>query len=487
MGKAIAADYEQQFLLPPAVEDWVGKDHPVRFLREFVDALDLGALGFAMPVEEEGRPGYHPNLLLKIWLYGYYHRVRSTRKLEVACREQLPLIWLSGMNQPDHNTLWRFWRENTVALRALYKQTVRVALEVGAVGLALQALDGTKIQAAASGHSGWSKERMEKLLGQLDAGVDEIEQDMNEGEDGAKEPVADTLPGELTGRAKLREEIEKGLAQLESEGRSHYHPKEPQARRMRTAEGNRFGYNAQAVADEKEGGNVAAEVGRKETDNGQLAPMITQARENLGNAAQDTLTVADSGYASGADLKAAAELEMRVLAPPLEGAPSHGNPYASSHFAYDASARRVSCPQGQTLDYEGSATKARHPFPVERYRCHHRDCPVRAQSTSDPKGRQMEIWPHTPAVQAMRARLKDPSAAALYKRRAAIIEPRFAQIKAHDAFRRWTAWGLEAARAQWAMLCATLNLRIIHKYWKRPLCPLPAVSQAQSSPGFATL
>lgn len=108
LASSIAPDFGQQFLFPPALADGVSADHTARFLREFVDQLDLAALGFALPVAVAGRPPYHPSLLLKIWLYGYYHRIRSTRKLEVACREQLSLLWLTGLRQPDHNSLWRF-------------------------------------------------------------------------------------------------------------------------------------------------------------------------------------------------------------------------------------------------------------------------------------------------------------------------------------------------------------------------------------------
>ena len=463
MAQPITPDYGQQFLFPPALEDWVSADHPARFLREFVDQLDLPALGFAMPAAVEGRPPYAPSLLLKIWLYGYYHRIRSTRKLETACREQLSLLWLTGLIQPDHNSLWRFWRDNKKALRQIFKQTVQVAARTGAVGLALQALDGTKIQAACSGPKGWSKEYMEKLLAQLDTALDEIELTIVEENADADQPGY-RLPAGLAQRQALRAEIKKGLAQLEADGRHHYHPVEPEARRMKVGDTNRYAYNVQAVADEQEGIIVACAATRQETDAGQLVPMIQQARENLGVAAANTVTVADTGYGAGADLQAAAENGMSVLVPPAEGKPARDNPYATQHFDYDPQQRSVTCPQGRTLAHEGHTTK--NGVRVERFRCHWRDCPVRAHCTGDPKGRQIEIRPHAAIVQAMRQRLTQPAARSQWQQRAKIIEPRFGQIKQHDGFRRWTVWGLEAVKTQWTMVCATLNLRILYRRWQ---------------------
>ncbi len=463
MAQPIAPDYGQQFLLPPALEDWVSADHPARFLREFVDQLDLPQLGFVIPAAAEGRPPYAPSLLLKIWLYGYFHRIRSTRKLETACTEHVSLLWLTGLNAPDHNSLWRFWDGNKKALRQVFKQTVQLALRTGAVGFALQALDGTKIQAACSGPQGWSKVYMEKLLAQLDGALEEIELKVVAENQDSSAPGC-RLPAGLAQRQALREEIKKGLAQLQADGRHHYHPAEPEARRMKVGDTNRFAYNAQAVADSQEGIMVACQATRQETDAGQLVPMIEEARQNLGPAAIPTLTAADAGYGGGADLKAAVEQQMNVLAPPAEGKPAHDNAYATQHFHYDEAAHTVTCPQERLLDHEGQTTKKGQT--VERFRCHHRDCPVRALCSRDPKGRQVEVWPHTTLVQAMRARLQEPGPAALYGKRKEIIERRFGQLKQHDGFRRWTVWGLEAVQAQWALLCATLNLRILYKKWQ---------------------
>jgi transposase len=467
MAQPIAPDYGQQFLFPPALEDWVPRDHPVRFLREFVDQLDLAALGFAMPVAVEGRPPYHPSLLLKIWLYGYFHRLRSTRKLEAACRDHLPLLWLSGLIAPDHNSLWRFWRENQKALRAIFKQTVRLAVDTGAVGLALQALDGTRIAAACSGPQGWSKEYMEKLLKQLDGALEELELKVVE-ENPPTEAPAYRLPEGLAQRQALREQIQRGLAQLQADGRKHYHPVEPEARRMKVGDTNRYAYNAQAVADAQDQILVACEVTRQENDTGQLVPMLEQVKENLGPAATaQTVTVADTGYGSGADLQAASDRGLEVLAPSPEGKPAKDNPYATQQFAVDPLAGTVTCPQGRLLDHEGQTT--REGFTLQRFRCHHRDCPVRAQCTRDPKGRQIEVWPHHTVVKAMKQRLEEPLAREQWEQRRHIIEPRFAQLKQHDGFRRWTVWGLEGVRTQWSLLCATLNLRILYRRWRTNL------------------
>src|SRR5580658_10227127 len=287
MAQPIAPDYGQQFLFPPA-------------------------LGFVIPSASEGRPPYAPSLLLKIWLYGYFHRIRATRKLEAACREHLSLVWLTGLIAPDHNSLWRFWNENKKALRHLFKQSVQLALGAGAVGLVLQALDGTKIEAAASGYSGWSKEYMEKLLATLDTALDQTELALVQEN---PEPSGYRLPAGLAERQALREQVKAGLAQLAADGRNHYHPVEPEARRMKVGQTSPFAYNAQAVVDDKEGIILACEAHRQETDAGQLVPLIRQAQENLGVAGSETLTLADAGYGKGVDLQAAEEEQLPVLVP----------------------------------------------------------------------------------------------------------------------------------------------------------------------------
>ncbi len=111
---------EQIWMLPPTLDELLPLDHPARFVAEFVDALDRedwAELGVKIDGEVLGAPAYHPRALLSVWLYGFMTGVRSCRKLEAACRDQIPYLWLTGWQHPDHNTLWRFYKGHRQAMR----------------------------------------------------------------------------------------------------------------------------------------------------------------------------------------------------------------------------------------------------------------------------------------------------------------------------------------------------------------------------------
>ena len=145
MSYEIHANYEQSFLLPPCLDDWIGVDHPARFVREFIDLLDLTALGFKVRESDNGHPNYSAELLAKIVIYGNFEKIRSTRGLEKMCYNHLGMLWLTGMEHPDHNSIWRFLNNNKSAMKNLFSESVRLAMEMKLLGLVLQAVDGTKM------------------------------------------------------------------------------------------------------------------------------------------------------------------------------------------------------------------------------------------------------------------------------------------------------------------------------------------------------
>lgn len=124
---------ERVWLLPPSLDELVSCDHPVRFVAMFVDALDekiWRKLGIDLEGETRGAPAYHPRLLLGVWLYGFMSGARTSRKLEESCRDQVPYLWLTGWQKPDHNTLWRFYKEHRNQMRHLFKSTIKTAIKM---------------------------------------------------------------------------------------------------------------------------------------------------------------------------------------------------------------------------------------------------------------------------------------------------------------------------------------------------------------------
>ena len=335
---------------------------------------------------------------------------------------------------------------------------MQLAVNAGLVGLVLQAVDGTKIQAAASGRSGWNKEQMQKLLAALDQELEQIEEEL-EREESILEGGGYRLPEKLEDRQALREAVKAGLEQLERDGRTHYHPREPEARRMKCQDQRPFGYNGQAVVDQSQGVVVAADVTVEEDDSHQLVGMVEQARQNTGTS---VLTVADGSYGSGAQIAEAAARGLEVLVKPQEGGALKPNGYSARHFQYDAAAGTVTCPQNQLLEPSTQALQKGHW--IRKYRCRIRDCPT-ASLCKDSKGRRViEIWPHTAAVQAMRRRLAEPQSEQRLSRRGRIIERHFGQLKQHEGFRRWTVRGLDNVRTQWALLNLVSNLRVLYTH-----------------------
>jgi len=458
------ADYSERYLFPPSLEDWVGADHPARFVREMVDALDLKELGFKMRASEEGRPNYAADMLLKVWLYGYLMRIRSSRQLERGCRENVGLIWLTGMNEPDHNTLWRFFNGNRRALRQVFKQVVRVAARAELVGLMLHAVDGTKIAAQASRRTAWHKADLEKTLRKLDESIEQMMSGVEEAE--SREQGEYRLPEELKDREQLRAQIRAALSQLEEAGEKHLHPKEKESRMMKCGARNEFGYNGQAVVDESSGLIVAADVVNEADDHGLLVPMVEQAEEELGRAAQET--VADNGYCSAAELRRAEDRGFSVLVAlgrQKEDVKGVGE-YHPSKFRYDEERDQCVCPRAQVLGFERETTSGKDKYPVRVYRCRSfKQCSVRWQCSQAKNGRKIELSIYHASLMRQREKQRRPEKQAALRRRLVISEPPFGHIKQGMGFRRWTIAGLDGVRTQWSLICTTINLSKLYKFW----------------------
>ncbi len=464
MTNEIRADYSQSLLFPPSLEDLLPADHPARFIREFVDSLDLAQMGFKVREGEEGRPNYAADLLLKVWLYGYLERIRSSRRLERACRQHVALMWLTGMHYPDHNSLWRFWRDNREALKEVFRSTVQIALKADLVDMVLHAVDGTKITARASTHGVWNRERLGKRLKEVDQWLEKAMKEVEKAEQ--SESGEYRLPEELANKEELRKRIQEKLEEMKREKRKHLHPGEREAQMMKNQEGTRLAYNAQAVVDSKAGIIVTPEVSTDQNDKMLLGTMLEEVKKNLGQVAEET--TADSGYCSGEQLAKAEEAGHPVLVN-LEGGTEpeqDEGEFHSSKFVYDETNDCCICPRGERLPYQTTVHPRDKRYAHRRYRCQsYKTCPVRWQCSKQKHGRVVKISPYLGAVQRQKAKQRDPAKAELLKKRMGIVEPVFACVKHLLEFRRWTMGGLEKVKAQWFFVCSLVNLSRMYTRW----------------------
>lgn len=461
MTREIRADYSQTFLLPPSLEDWVGADHPARFIRDFVESLDFEALGFQVPLGDTGRPPYSNGLLLSAWLFGYLQKIRSSRGLERACRDNISLLWLTGMNSPDHNTLWRFFSNNKAPLRSVFQQLVGVACSSGLVGLVVHAVDGTKIRSRSSDASAWHKEELKALLESVDASIDEAMSQIESSE--VSESGEYRLPDDLVDAKKRRAEIKRALGELAKIDRAHMHPDDPEARMIQSGGGTHLNYNAQAVVDRDSELIVAEEVVNAESDSEMLVEMVDDVVHNVGEAAEET--VGDGGYYSPGQLVKAEERGHGVLVPVKES-PSKRGRFSRSNFRYDESADIYICPEGERLTYQRTRPNSHGKYLVRHYRCHNaKDCPFRWACSPNKKGRTILRGEHEAAVSRQREKQKLVRQQEIMRSRKWIVEPIFGQIKENMGFRRWTVRGMENVRTQWSLICTVFNLKKLYKYW----------------------
>jgi len=466
MGYDIRADYNQQYIFPRRLEDWVDEKHSARFIRFFVDSLDLKKLGFREHKAIHGRPPYSTELKLKIWVYGYFKKIYSTRGLETATYENVGMIWLMGENHPDHNTLWSFWDENRRAIREIFRKVTHVAKRSGRINMVLHALDGTKIQANVSNGKGLQLEDLQREQLEIDSAIDEI---MSTIESRRKKEESGNMDftEELDALEMQSFVVDSLLSELAEIDRKYINPVDPDARMMKCGKTNDFAYNAQAVVDEDSGLIVAQDVTKDENDNNMLTPMIGKVCENLGEQAEET--AADGGYYSPEQLVKAEEAGMDVLVNISEQIEPNGegHEFHKSNFSCEAEKDVIICPQGKELIFERVKKNKSKKYEVRVYRCHHgENCPFAKDCTDDKRGRSIEIEPHYEVLRRQIAKQKDPYKKELLAKRKQIVEPVFGIIKNVLCFRRFTVRGLEKVKTQFSLICTTYNLHKLYEVWK---------------------
>jgi transposase len=479
---------QQCWLLPPTLDELIPDDHPVRFIAGIIDALD-NSIWQQMDVnidgEPLGAPAYHPRALLSVWLYGFMTGTRSSRKLEAACRDQMPYLWLTGWQHPDHNTLWRFYKDHRDKMRHLFKLTVRTAVSMNLIDMAVQAVDGTKIQANAARERTYDTKGLQQLLKRTEAIIQELE-DQNEG---GNDPSPVHLPEKLREAQALHTEVKAAIERLDEEdGLKRVNLTDNDAELMKSRQGIVPGYNIQTVvsplkieATGKTCGMLitAVDAVRDTDDHHQLVNMMEQAEDTAGVKA--AITIADAGYHSGVNLSACEERNQKVAIPESQG--KRLRPAFHDNFHYDANNDIYICPRGKVLRFVEIRTVVKKEVRVygglgSVCRC----CSAFGACTSNRyRGRELLIGPYEALLTGHRAWMATQEAKLAYKRRKELSEPSFGIIKEQMGFRRLLLRGLNNVKAEAVMMAAAFNMYSLYRVW---CWQLKKANQMETIKGF---
>jgi transposase len=346
-------DRSQTLLFPEAVDDYVGPDNPVRFIDAFVDGLDLAAAGFVgVEPKATGRPGYAPADLLKLYIYGYLNRIRSSRRLEAETHRNIEVIWLLRHLKPDFKTIADFRHDNRAAFKPVFREFVLLCRQLDLFGRELLAVDGTRIKAVNNKDRNFTRaslaqfirtsdERLTDYLRQMDAG------DVTEGGTGGGSRVPNLAEKIEAIRAK-RDCLTSLLESLDRSGDSQISLTDPDSRAMAAHTRVAVGYNAQIAVDAKHKLIVEQAVTNQVLDLGLLTQTAAPAKEILGVERIDV--VADRGYFKFEDIEACEQAGMTPYVPKPQRGPSvREGFFAKDEFRYDLAEDVYVCPAGERL------------------------------------------------------------------------------------------------------------------------------------------
>lgn len=439
MGYIKGEDRNQIFLFPESIDEYIHEDNSVRIIDEYVNQLDMKELKFEKAVcASVGRPPYHPRDLLKLYLYGYLNRIRSSRRLEHEAIRNIEVIWLLRKMKPDFKTIADFRKDNKKALKTVFRQFVHLCDEWNLFGKEMVAIDGTKIRACNSKRNNFSSKKLERHIQYIDDKIDTYLKELeisDQEEASERKPNAEEIQQRIKELRKRKEKYEAYQDQLEKAASNELSTTDPDARLMCNNNNNvDVSYNIQATVDAKHKLIADFKVTCKPNDLGELDNMALRAQKVFD--VQELEVLADKGYYKAEDLKKCVEKHITPYVPKQTYSNGTGDKdFYTDQFCYDTDRKLYRCPAGKELYYTRKRiTKAKGiiGYDYSNYEAC-KSCQFKERCTKSKKGRT--IYRHVDQDFLDTIDLQTETNKEKYKQRQMIIEHVFGTIK-----RGWGAY-----------------------------------------------
>ena len=442
-------------IFPVSLDESIDKNHEVRFLDLFVDSLDIDSMGFRNDFIENGRPAYHPKDLLKLYIYGYLNRVRSSRELEKETKRNIEVMWLLKGLSPDHNTISNFRRDNPKAIKKVFRVTVTVARNFDLIGGKIIAGDSTKLRAQNSKKNNFNQKKIDRHLAYIDEKLAEYEAQLSE----TDQDKLNLIQDEIEKHQARKQGYTRLQKQLEESGEKQISTSDPESRQMITRNNiTEVAYNVQSTSDGKHNLPIDFKV-TNTNDSKAMGNMLQRAKSILRT--NEFTGLYDKGYHTGSEFKIADDLEIDVMvAIPTVAANAPNHEYNVEHFEYNTQADHYICPQGKVLSTTGKWHKAKT-YQFKRYTTKDcMQCPVKEECSKATYGKGVQRSEYQAYINHNKERIEKNKD--YYRRRQAIIEHPYGTIK-----RQWgfsyilTKKYKERAEADVGLMFTAYNLRRI--------------------------
>jgi len=450
-------DQDQQFLLPLRLDSFVPEDHIARIINDIIDAVDITSI--ESTYSENGSPAYHPQLMLKILLYGYMINIRSSRDIQKMLSTETAFMYLAAMQHPDFRTICRFRSTHLDSIKDIFTQIVTVCKELGMLGAGKVSIDGTKVKANASVRQSKDAKALDKEIAKIRKEIDEIlnesiEIDKEEDEKyGNSTPYE--MPKELVNKTKRLEKIKAAKKKLEEEKLTKINVTDNDAKIMKHKGGNKKpSYNGQVAVDNKEQVIVAANLVVEENDVHQVNPLVLEIRATMGCKPSILLADADDNLEflkrNGID----AYIPDNFLKVEERGKSKW---FRKSIFKYDEEKDCYFCPAGILMPFKRIQKRKDKPD-LKQYACNFcSDC-IFKKACTKAENRIISRDPREHLLDEMRRKLRTVEGNEVYQERMYTAEPVFGQMKQNRGFREFLLRGTEKANVEFMIMCIVHNI-----------------------------
>jgi transposase len=462
-------DRHQATLFPESLDEYIAEDSAVRVIDVFIDDLDISGLGFKTEPADTGRPGYHPKMMLKLYVYGYLNQVQTSRRLEREAQRNVELMWLTGRLAPDFKTIADFRKDYGVAIRLVCREFVMLCRKLELFKDAFVAIDGSKFKAVNTRDRNYTKEKMARRLQQIDESIVRYLGQIESADrvDPGNTDKVDRLQDKISALKEEMQRLKKlETRMLEAPG-EQISLTDPDARSMATSGRGSgvVGYNVQTAVDATHHLIVAHEVTNVGNDRSQLYNMASQAKEIIDT--DHLRVVADRGYFNGEEILACDEASITTYLPrPQTSGNVKKGMFSKRDFIYHADDDEYECPDGERLEWRCESEEEGQT--VHRYwtsAC--LDCSIKSWCTSGDY-RRITRWEYEEVIEALEARL-DHDPGRMRTRRETVEHP-FGTIKSWMGSTHFRMKTLPRVSTEMSLHVLAYNLkRVINIMGAKPL------------------